>query len=221
MPTNLDVVYVKMVSNYMCRLTDTVSSNMETIAVEVPVIPDVTITASPGALISIGQSDTLRAIVNNAVSPTYQWFINGVPVPGATNATFISNNFGVNKEDSVSCQVINTVYCQEKGFSWIYISVHPVGVTQVGGGSADIRVIPNPNKGVFTIKGSMGSTMDREVTVELTDVLGQVVYKDKLMAKNGKIDKQVDLGNSLANGMYMLSVRSESEHKVFHIVIEQ
>jgi len=37
----------------------------------------------------------------------------------------------------------------------------------------------------------------------------------------GKLNKQVQLGHSIASGMYLLNVHSETENKVFHIVIEQ
>ena len=86
---------------------------------------------------------------------------------------------------------------------------------------ASLMVIPNPNKGVFTIKGTIGTTADEQVTIEVINLLGQVVYRSQVMMENGKLDERVQLGSSLANGMYLLSLKSASENKVFHIVIEQ
>ena len=85
----------------------------------------------------------------------------------------------------------------------------------------DIRVVPNPNAGIFTIKGSLGSTQDQEVELEVTDVLGQVIYKNKVTATGGKINEQVSLSNTIANGMYILNVHTASEHKAFHFVMEK
>ncbi len=68
----------------------------------------------------------------------------------------------------------------------------------------------NPNKGAFAIKGTLGSTDDQEVSLEITNMLGQSVYKNTAMAHNGNINEQVQLNSSLANGMYILNVRSGS-----------
>ena len=97
-------------------------------------------------------------------------------------------------------------------------TVTPVVVTAP---PVDIRVVPNPNNGTFTIKGSLGSLQDEEVSVEVTDVLGQVVYRSKSIVHGGKINETVTLSNTLANGMYMLNMHSGSADKVFHFVIEK
>jgi 5-hydroxyisourate hydrolase-like protein (transthyretin family) len=59
------------------------------------------------------------------------------------------------------------------------------------------------------------------VTVEITDMLGQEVYTENITAKNGKIDHQVTLANNLANGMYILNLRTTDGSKIYHFVIEQ
>jgi uncharacterized protein YjdB len=97
-------------------------------------------------------------------------------------------------------------------------NVTPVIVSAV---PASINVLPNPNMGTFAVKGTMGSMQDEEVTLEVTDVLGQVIYKDKVIAKGGRLNETLNLGNTLANGMYNLNVRSGKENKVFHFVIEK
>ncbi len=84
-----------------------------------------------------------------------------------------------------------------------------------------VSVIPNPSKGTFNVKGSLGSENDGEVILEVTDVLGQVIYQSKVTAHNGMLNEQVQLNSGLANGMYVLNVRSGNENKVFHIVVER
>jgi Secretion system C-terminal sorting domain len=103
----------------------------------------------------------------------------------------------------------------------VYIKVTTVGVQNVAGG-ADISVLPNPNKGTFVIRGTMNSltAIDEVVTLELTDMLGQVVFRNKSIAKGGKLNELIHLAD-IANGMYLLLVRSETENRVFHLVIEQ
>jgi hypothetical protein len=52
-------------------------------------------------------------------------------------------------------------------------------------------------------------------------MLGQSVYFNKVSTNNGTINEHIKLSNTLANGMYLLNVRSGETTNVFHIVIEQ
>jgi len=87
--------------------------------------------------------------------------------------------------------------------------------------SVGIQVYPNPNKGEFIITGSFGNASDDVVAIELTDLLGQTVYKNQLQKENGNLNGLIQLSSTIANGMYMLLIKSGIEHKVFHIVIDQ
>ena len=86
---------------------------------------------------------------------------------------------------------------------------------------ASVSLVPNPNKGTFVVKGTTGSMATEEVTLEVTDVLGQVIYKTKVTAQDGKLNETITLSGTLANGMYILNVQSGTEHKTVHFVIEQ
>ncbi len=218
-PGDGDQLYCILTSNYPCRLSTIDTSDTVTVVVDTPVVPLVAITANPGWVVSKGAYDTLTATSVNAESPTYQWYINGIPVTGATNATFISNSFSYPGQDSVTCMVTSNGTCVTTGHQWIYIEVTTVGVGQVTAGG-DITVLPNPNKGTFVVRGMVGLS-DEQVSIELTDMIGQEVYREQVMAKGGRLDAQVTPAGTLANGMYLLSVRSENTNKVFHIVIEK
>jgi len=91
----------------------------------------------------------------------------------------------------------------------------PVAVSLFSG----IKLAPNPNKGVFTIMGSFSSSKDEPITFEITNMLGQVVYKEISAAGDGVINQQISL-NSVANGMYILYLSSGGEHKTIRFVIE-
>ena len=99
--------------------------------------------------------------------------------------------------------------------------VSNVGVKQVNAANSDVKLIPNPNKGTFSISGTLGATVNEEVTVEITDMIGQVIYTTKTMSQNGAIDQKIQLGNNVANGTYLLSIHSESTNQVYHLVIAQ
>jgi hypothetical protein len=98
--------------------------------------------------------------------------------------------------------------------------VKQTGVSQHSG-SNSIILVPNPNKGDFIVKGSLASANDGELSLEVTNMLGQTVYKAKVNAKAGNISERIQLNSSLANGMYMLNIRSGEENAVLHFVLEQ
>jgi len=217
MPVNGDVVKAILISSATCAIPDTVIDSV-IMTVVTPVIPTVTINAAPGTNIQPGQSDTLTAIISGGgPSPTYQWEIDGNPIAGATMATF-TNNYNTN--DTVTCIVSVSGICNSKGSDSIVILVSNVGV-QILPQDGLLTIVPNPNNGTFTIKGSLGTTNDAEVSLEISDLLGQVIYKDNIIARDGLINEQINLSGALANGMYILSIHSASENKVFHIVIGQ
>ncbi len=193
----------------------------ETVTIAPYLTPTVTLTATQGTNITVGQADTLIAHVSGAGVPTFQWYINGNLIPGATNDTFFFNRFYFDL-DSVVCEVTSHGACGGiTSNQLIIITLYTNGVPQVATNNSDLKLAPNPNKGAFTVKGSLGTTADEEVELEITDMLGQAVYKTKVTATGGMLNEQIHLGNTLANGMYLLNVRTATQNNVFHFVMEQ
>jgi len=70
------------------------------------------------------------------------------------------------------------------------------------------------------VKGQLNAA-NEEIALELTNMMGQVVYRNTVTAVNGALDTRVEVGNQVASGMYLLTVRSGAAQQVFHLVIEQ
>ena len=220
-PVDGDVIYCAITSNYHCRNANSATSPNITMKVDVNTTPVVSVSASPTGSYYAGETVTFTAMYSNAgTDPTFQWFINGVPVSGANSSVFVTSN--LNTADVVSCQVTSGGGCAGNiGSGQVTVHVIGVGVQPVTVSGTDITVVPNPNKGIFTVKGNLGTLTDESVTVEITNVLGQVIYTSKVIAPNGELNAQVQLNSNPANGMYLLSVRTATDTKVFHMVIEQ
>ena len=122
-------------------------------------------------------------------SPTYtayQWELDGVPISGATSASYTPT-------DSGSYQVIVTTTdgCHIDTSSVFTFHLPTTGLTNMPSAN-DIVVYPNPSGSIFTIHATV------EVNVILTSIVGETLLK-KEDAKN------LDLGN-MPPGPYLLSI---------------
>jgi len=220
-PSDSDVVFCTMTSSYACVTTGTVLSNNIQFTVENSLPPTVTVQLNSGVNSgTVLYNDTLTAVVDHAGTNTvYQWSVNGV-VTGGNTAVLLRSS--LNDLDQVTCTVSDSNSCGYLvGENTITVHSSNVGVHTVPSISGDIRLVPNPNKGTFTVKGSLTSTDEQQVTIEVTDVLGQSIYTGKVIAHNGVLDEKVQINSAVPNGMYMVSVRTGNDTRVFHMVIEQ
>jgi uncharacterized protein YjdB len=185
-------------------------------------VPIISLHAYPGNGIGVWHIDSMKVFVSNDVGPhpTFQWSINGVAVAGATGQTFSNHQFFNN--DVVSCAVTASGPCGGLTTTQsLVIQLYTnVGVSNVSSANNDVKLIPNPNNGTFTVKGTLGMVTDQDVTIEVTNMLGQLLYTNVVKTAGGVIDQQV-VTNSLASGSYLLNVRTESGNEVFHFVIEK
>jgi Secretion system C-terminal sorting domain/Bacterial Ig-like domain (group 2) len=195
-----------------------------TIAIDAVLTPTVTVQSYPAIGLGVWRIDSLHAnVINGGPNPAYQWKINGNPIAGETHSSF--THYAFFNGDNVTCDVTASGPCGgNSGSGSIVITLHASGV-QVLTNQGDVKLIPNPNKGTFTVKGTLGNPIaigtDEEVSLEVTNMLGQVIYNNKVMSKDGSIDQRIELNNNLANGMYILNLRSASQNTVFHFVMEK
>ena len=221
-PVNGDVVKATLTSDANCAVPASVVSNTITMTVDPQLIPVVAITAAPTGPVLVGETITFTATVTNGgATPTYQWLLNGAAIPSATNATYAASN--LSNADIVTCVVTSSGPCggnssPSNGIEVIVVS--NAGVTSPGRSKGAVILVPNPSRGSFIVEGALGTT-DEEVQIIVTDVLGQQMYVNTTKTRNGILHEQVQLGNTIANGMYLVSVHSASGSYVFHLVVEQ
>ena len=200
---------------YRCSVTCLGTGGSDTsagtlITADTSSIPIVTISAVPGTSIHAGQYDTLTAIVTGAIAPTFQWLINGSAIPGATSSTFIRHNFVNN--DSVTCVVTNNITCGYFSFNSIILSVSGYTGIQQLISDDEITLLPNPNNGVFIIKGALGN--DEKIFIEITNTIGQVIFRNDLTINNSGKNKQVQVDiTKLPKGLYFVKINGSSVRK--------
>jgi uncharacterized protein YjdB len=86
-----------------------------------------------------------------------------------------------------------------------------------------VTIIPNPNNGEFTLSGTLGipGTINGEVAMEITDMLGRVIFQKMIPLANGCVSEPVRLDRSASNGVYIVSLRSLNRNKCFHVLVNR
>jgi len=216
-PHDRDRVAVTMNSDATCAspnvLTDDVFIN-----VNPALVPTVNMSASPATVIN-GNTDTLNAVViNGGVHPTYQWYLNGVLVAGATSRMFYSNAF--KDGDVATFKVQGCADSMGTGTITVHV-VARAGIREVNANGSSIHIFPNPGNGSFTISGELNSIAGNEqAAILVSDLAGRVVYSTTAAAVNGKIDAHVTLPASVSKGVYILNLRSAADNVISQIIVE-
>lgn len=90
--------------------------------------------------------------------------------------------------------------------------VDPLGISNFKKESGSlIRIIPNPNNGVFTIT----KHNSLKTSISITNVLGEVIYSNQF----GNTYNEIDLSNQ-SKGIYFISIKGEGMSETKKVIIE-
>jgi PKD repeat protein len=139
--------------------------------------------------------------VSSTAASGYQWFLNGDPIPGATQQSWspvVNGNYSVVITDANGCQSQSLP---------VYFGT--VGV--VDAAAAGLRIFPQPADEVITISG-----VAAHAVVRLLDASGRVALT-KRMGASGTVMLDV---RALAPGSYVIEVGSGSAAQRMAVVVE-
>jgi hypothetical protein len=218
--SDADVVTCTLVSNATCATPDTVSGNEITITVVVP---------SPPCLVPV----TLISTDIQFNSAIFKW----ASVAGALGYEMMLDmqpsdpSSGLFTTDTVyhaSALLPGTHYfhirtrCANGDYSpWIKITIiiqdenGSTGTADLNGNMNRLTLYPNPNNGMFFVKGTLS---ENKVQIDIVDKAGRSIYKSEATAPDGKLNHRINLSNGLAQGIYLLRVTSGSEVFVLRFV---
>ena len=81
-----------------------------------------------------------------------------------------------------------------------------------------ITIYPNPNVGDFYVEAPIGSG-NAEMTI--VNSIGQVIFYKNRTVENGVLKERITLGNQIANGIYMLRIKTGSGVENIRFAIER
>lgn len=171
----------------------TITSNLATLYVNS--LPIVSITTSRQTVLLPTQNVTLTAVVSPG-GGSYQWFKDGVAINGATGQTL--NGLTVNDAGTYKVRYTDLNGCTNTSADLIVSAM-----------SSDLLYIyPNPNSGQFHVR--FYNTANETATIKIYAYNGALVYNKPFTTTLSYSDMSIDLGGRVANGIYVVEVRSST-----------
>jgi hypothetical protein len=132
-------------------------------------------------------------VLTSTAATTYQWFVDGVLIPGATGQSHtatVSGAYCVQVTDANGCW-----------YSYSLLYDHSV-ITDIGAfdRAHHLETYPNPTNGILNLNGEM---LTGNFTIQVIDAAGRTV----LSIQNQKV---IDM-SSLVDGIYFINITTENE----------
>lgn len=223
MPANGDAIKCVMVSDAICPSPDTVTSAQITFVVNPTVTPTNTISTGIGDSISyLGQIVTFNSEISYCgTAATYQWYLNGAPIVGATGMSYSSTVFN---NDTVYCINSCNTPCATRSVDTsntiiIYANyLTSEYVQSIQTTFSNLSLFPNPNNGSFLFSGKVDLLTNETLRFEILDITGKVIYKGLGVPENGEVTEKVNMPE-VASGQYILRVVTENNVEFVHFLV--
>lgn len=158
-------------------------------------IPDADAFAPLGTDICVYGYAKVKCVSNPGTGATYQWYLNGDIIPGATANVYETTEAGdyyavvtgPNGCTNTSATITLTADCRQ------------------GDMLGTLSLYPNPTGGNFTLALS-GSAFSGEAMVQITDLTGRVVYTNNAVIADGEMNVQISKAQELVSGVYLVLV---------------
>ncbi len=129
---------------------------------------------------------------------TYQWFLNGVVINGATNQTYTPTQDG-----SYTVKITGAGDCSSTSDAYPFKSIGIV----TNALDAAVHIYPNPaNEAIYVEAPLNGSNV---ININVYSVIGKLIYQETYT--NSGQAHQINLGSTVVDGIYFIKLQSGSE----------
>jgi hypothetical protein len=153
-------------------------------------------------------SNTGNVITCSEAIGTYQWFLNGSAIGGATAQNYTATANG------------NYVVIVEKGGCFFTSNTLPFNVTAIANvNPSEINMVISPNPTANTAVLRFKATQRANASISIADAKGSTVYTNQFnVFANENVNKTINV-STLANGVYTVRIQLDKKQYVKKLVI--
>jgi hypothetical protein len=196
---NSSSLNVTLQGNYKCTVTKgDCSSTSSVITVSVNLNPNATIVALDGT--DLCGKSYVRLKANNGTGLTYQWYMDGVIIDGATGNVYYASLPG-----DYYVVVTNAAGCSKQTATVTVVSSCRIAEE----GAVAFNVMPNPSNGNFQLNVNLGNGLNGNAIISVVNIAGQKVAQLNGEIANGEMSASVSIPQ--VAGVYMVVVEANGE----------
>lgn len=141
---------------------------------------------------------------------SYQWFLNGILIPGA-----VADTISITQSGHYAVTATSTGGCTTgSDLQFFHFTSGEVGVGSLQPGS--LTVSPNPSNGTLNLQAQVGSP--DEVRITVLDAAGHCAWQATRYTTNGKLEEELSL-DQLPAGLYLLRLDAQGGQATRRIAI--
>ena len=86
-----------------------------------------------------------------------------------------------------------------------------VGIAFIENDPSTLSVFPNPTNGAFAIDLKLSDEENSDAKIEVLNLLGQIIISENAQFEKGKLQREIQLSDAAAEGMYLVKVTINNE----------
>ncbi|WP_114777512.1 S8 family serine peptidase [Botryobacter ruber] len=148
-----------------------------------------------------------HSLVSSAATGN-RWYLDGKLIPGATDQELEPDRSG-----NYSVVTVQNGCISEEAVPYTFI--YRPGVEEI---SPELIVYPNPSRDRFRIE--LETTQSEDISFEVSDMTGNLLYSGKVAQRNGQYEGVVDL-SARASGIYLLRIYYGGKYHTRKLVLQR